>query len=226
MAGVKQSKPINKAWLARVVGAQQAEQKAISRLLHDEFGQSLVAAKSFAVAVAQVRDGESFDDIRNMAGVVKEMIEGTYVATYDLMRELDTGIAPEAPFAEHIQGLLQYLRFEQKRVALSFAGGDQIDLLPHWARSLLLRFTRTLLTCINRHASGVSTVKLTVSADVTGHTVLAVEHNGAATAPQFERHPILLGLARGVQALGGECALSEDKSRQEHITLTFDFPVD
>ncbi len=223
---MKQSKPFDSAWLARVVGAQQAEQKAISRLLHDEFGQSLVAAKSFVVAVAQVGDGECLDDIRDMADAVKEMIEGTYIATYDLMRELDTGIAPEAPSAEHIQGLLQYLRFEQKRIALSFSGGDQMDLLPNWARALLLRFTRTLLTCVNRHASGVSKVKLTVSADATGHTTLAVEHNGVATSPQFERHPLLLGLVRGVQALGGECVVSEDASQQEHITLTFDFPVD
>jgi len=223
---VTRSKPINTAWLARVVSAQQAEQKAISRLLHDEFGQSLVAAKSFAVAVAQLRDGESLDDIRDMADAVKEMIEGTYIAAYDLMRELDTGIASEAPFAEHIQGLLQYLRFEQKRIALSFTGGTQIDLLPSWVRALLLRFTRTLLTCVNRHASGVSKITLTVAADAIGHTTLAVEHNGVATALQFERHPLLLGLVRGVHELGGECVLSEVASQQERITLTFDFPVE
>ncbi len=223
---MKQSNGINTAWLARVVGAQQAEQKAISRLLHDEFGQSLVAAKSFAVAVAQMRDGESLDDIRDMADAVKEMIEGTYIAAYDLMRELDTGIASEAPFAEHIQGLLQYLRFEQKRIALAFIGGTQIDSLPNWVRALLLRFTRTLLTCVNRHASGVNKVKLTVAAETTGRTTLSVEHNGAATGPQFERHPLLLGLVRSVQALGGECVLSEDTSQQEHITLTFDFPME
>lgn len=226
MVNVKESKPINTAWLERVVSAQQAEQKAISRLLHDEFGQSLVAAKSFAVAIAQMRDGESLDDIRDMAEAVKEMIEGTYIAAYDLMRELDTGIASEAAFAEHIQGLLQYLRFEQKRIALSFTGGNQIDQLPNWARALLLRFTRTLLTCVNRHASGVNKIKLIATADADGRTTLAVTHNGTATGPQFERHPLLLGLARGVQELAGECVLSEDTSGQEHITLTFDFPVD
>jgi two-component system sensor histidine kinase UhpB len=192
-----------RAEMARIVEQRiEEERRLIAHELHDEFGQTVTAIRSLAMAITRQTD-EREVEISETA----QLISDEAARLYDAMHGLIPRLVPLSLDSLDLEAALQNLvRDWQRRypaIALS-ARHDVAADLGASATITIYRVVQESLINALRHAQA-SRVDIRVCSDA-GRIVITIGDDGIGLPPDWSRpgHYGLRGLAERVARLGGE----------------------
>jgi two-component system, NarL family, sensor histidine kinase UhpB len=198
----------------------EQERRAIARELHDEFGQSVTAIKSLALAVAQRSAGR--DDESQRAAT---LIAGESTRLYDAMHGLIPRLAPTLldrfGLVDALRDLVERARASQPGITIeaTLDAGDAA--LSHDAALALYRAAQEGITNAVRHAKPQH-IRVELAAQH-GTVSLRVTDDGSGLADgwaQREGHYGLRWLRERVAALGGQFAVAAAPGRGVRLDVT------
>lgn len=140
--------------LQRVQCAYETERREWARLLHDEFGQSLAAIKSFAVGIKN--STESATDEHELAEIIQATADDLYVSAYDLMRGLRSGFIENIDLLTGIQQCVDNSRLAQKGIQVEIRTEGRLESLGHLMNVVILRMVQESLSGIVRSSSPIA----------------------------------------------------------------------
>ena len=146
--------------LQRVQGVYEAERREWVRLLHDDFGQSLAAIKSFAVGIKNSTGIAS--DTYDLAEIIQSTAHDLYESTYDLMRGLRSGFIEDVGLMSGIQVCIDSSRLSQQGIKVQVESEGEVESLSHFLNILLLRVVQESLSGIIR-SSSPSSILISIS---------------------------------------------------------------
>jgi two-component system, NarL family, sensor histidine kinase UhpB len=200
----------------------EEERRLIAHELHDEFGQSVTAIRSLALAIA------SQGGVRDPAtGDVARMISDEAARLYDAMHGLIPRLAPLSldtlGLAATLESLVRDWQRRHPAIALSLRHELSIDLGPSIALAIYRVVQEGLINAL-RHAQA-SRVDIAVQCDVRRITA-TVTDDGVGLATDWARpgHFGLRGLADRVRQLGGTFTIGNQQERG--VRLAADIPLD
>jgi len=205
----------------RVVGAQEAERKFISRELHDAVGQTLTAVGMELASLELLRGRtqeftERVDEIKRLnnesLSVIRDLAMGLRPSMLD-----DIGLRPALEW----QGR-QISRSSSVPVSVEFSG--ETDDLPELQRTCVYRAVQEALTNCVRHAQARN---IRVTVDVRpGSLVATVEDDGVGFDPaEGQRTGIgLLGIRERVEELGGRVRIVTGQGKGTKLILQVPIP--
>jgi two-component system sensor histidine kinase UhpB len=199
----------------------EEERRLIAHELHDEFGQSVTAIRSLALAIA-TREG-----LRDPAtGDVARLISEEAARLYDAMHGLIPRLAPLSLDTLGLAATLESLvRDGQRRhpsIALSLRHELPIDLGPSITLAIYRVVQEGLINAL-RH-SQASRVDIAVQCDAR-RIIATVTDDGVGLSAEWARpgHYGLRGLTERVQQLGGAFSIGIHEGRG--VCLTADIPL-
>jgi two-component system, NarL family, sensor histidine kinase UhpB len=200
----------------------EEERRLIAHELHDEFGQSVTAIRSLALAIA------SRGDARDPAtGDVARLISDEAARLYDAMHGLIPRLAPLSldtlGLAATLESLVRDWQRRHPAIALSLRHELHIDLGPSIALAIYRVVQEGLINAL-RHAQA-SKVDIAVQCDVRRITA-TVTDDGVGLPVDWARpgHFGLRGLADRVRQLGGTFTIGNRQGRG--VCLAADIPLD
>ena len=200
----------------------EEERRLIAHELHDEFGQSVTAIRSLALAIA------SQGGLKDPAtGEVARMISDEAARLYDAMHGLIPRLAPLSldalGLAATLEGLVRDSQRRHPSVALSLRHDLPVDLGPSITLAIYRVVQEGLINAL-RHA-GASRVDIAVQCDP-ARIMATVTDDGVGLSAEWARpgHFGLRGLADRVQQLGGMFNIGNHDGRG--VRLTADIPLD
>jgi two-component system sensor histidine kinase UhpB len=200
----------------------EEERRLIAHELHDEFGQSVTAIRSLALAIAS-RGG-----VRDPAtGDVARLISDEAARLYDAMHGLIPRLAPLSldtlGLAATLESLVRDWQRRHPAIALSLRHELPIDLGPSITLAIYRVVQEGLINAL-RHAQA-SRVDIAVQCDVRRITA-TVTDDGVGLAADWARpgHFGLRGLAERVRQLGGTFTIGKQQGRG--VCLAADIPLD
>ncbi|MGC1523304.1 MAG: ATP-binding protein [Steroidobacteraceae bacterium] len=200
----------------------EEERRLIAHELHDEFGQSVTAIRSLALAIATqggVKDPAT--------GEVARLISDEAARLYDAMHGLIPRLAPLSLDSLGLAATLESLvRDSQRRhpaITLSLRQQLQDDLGPSVTLAIYRVVQEGLINAL-RHAQA-SRVDIVLEGD-SRRVIATVTDDGLGLSTDWTRpgHYGLRGLADRVQQLGGMFNIGNHESRG--VRLTADIPLD
>jgi len=153
----------NRNLVLRLLAVQEAEHRHLVSLLHDDFGQTLVAIKSFATAISHLSDND-MPEARDLAGMITELSQDIYQSAYDLMRELRAGLVTDLEFQAGVENCIQSARLEERNVKVQSHFHGNMEQLDGLIKVLTLRTIQECLTIIMRNGQP-SQISLTLRLD-------------------------------------------------------------
>lgn len=199
----------------------EEERRLIAHELHDEFGQSVTAIRSLALAI--VSQGGARD---SSTAEVARLISDEAARLYDAMHGLIPRLAPLSldtlGLAVTLDTLVRDWQRRHPSVALSLQHELPVDLGPSVTLALYRIVQEGLINAL-RHARAAHVV-IDVQSD--GRRIVArVADDGVGLAPDWTRpgHYGLRGLTDRVQQLGGIFTIDSQPGRG--VTLTADIPL-
>jgi two-component system sensor histidine kinase UhpB len=206
------------ALIEKIVHAQEEERRSISRELHDELGQSLLAL--LLAVQTQRTDGEG-------AAVQREDLEDRIRRMIDEVRRLAWGMHPsilddyglDSALSRHVQEVGSH-----SGLAVDYQGLDAPGRLrlPREVEVTLYRVAQEALTNAVRHAraSQCSVVLLRDRAEVT----LLIEDDGCGFDPEAvlrrqEGGLGLTGIRERVALLGGRCQIESSPAAGTRVRV-------
>jgi len=205
-------------WLERHV---EDERRMIARELHDEFGQSVTAMRSMALAIAQ-RSGDA--ETARVARLVADEASRLYDAMHGIIPRLTPLVLDRFGLAEALADLAERTRSSQPE--LSFE--SQVDLgdaqLAPEASLALYRAAQEGVTNALQHGQAKH-LHLQVRSEA-GRISLQLDDDGRGLPPegvQRAGHYGLRWLAERVQALGG--AMSVEPATPHGARLAVSIPI-
>ena len=141
----------NRRLIRSLLAMQEHEQREMVELLHNDFGQSLVAIKSFAVAIQSLSKDELHEAPR-LARDIKEIAEQTYQSAYDQMRKLRAGLIGDMGMEAAIASCMESARLRQNGVEAEVSVEGDLDALGDLAKVALLQTLQSCLAQIARHS--------------------------------------------------------------------------
>jgi len=209
------------ALAARLVVAEEGERRRIARGLHDDVGQTLLAAKlSLGELLDQDAPGERDSSAQELQRLLDRAIQTTRNLTFDLASEalyevgLGAALQSECERAEQLSGI----RFHPPDAI----GGNPI---PEAMRVILFRAGRELIHNVVKH-SGARTAKISLSLD--GSLIrLTVEDDGRGfdVARRDPRTGFgLFSIGQQLHPIGGklEIVSSPESGTRAVATVPFD----
>jgi two-component system sensor histidine kinase UhpB len=200
----------------------EEERRLIAHELHDEFGQSVTAIRSLALAIA------SQGGLKDPAtGEVARLISEEAARLYDAMHGLIPRLAPLSLDTLGLAATLESLvRDSQKRhpsIALSLHQELPTELGPSITLAIYRVVQEGLINAL-RHAQA-SHVDITVQT-AARRIIATVTDDGVGLSAEWSRpgHFGLRGLADRVQQLGGMFDIGTHEGRG--VRLTADIPLD
>jgi two-component system sensor histidine kinase UhpB len=200
----------------------EEERRLIAHELHDEFGQSVTAIRSLALAIATQAGAHD-----PAAGDVARMISDEAARLYDAMHGLIPRLAPLSldtlGLAATLESLVRDWQRRHPSIALSLRQELPIELGPSVTLTIYRVVQEGLINAL-RHSQG-SRVDIAVECDVR-RIVATVTDNGVGLASGWARpgHFGLRGLAERVQQLGGTFSIGNADGAG--VRLTADVPLD
>jgi len=199
----------------------EEERRLIAHELHDEFGQSVTAIRSLALAIATqggVRDPAT--------GEAARLISDEAARLYDAMHSLIPRLAPLSLDTLGLAATLDNLVRDWQRRHPLLAIGLLHELPPDLGPSITLAIYRVVqegLINALRHARG-SRIELTVRGDAQ-HIVVTVTDDGVGLPTDWSRpgHFGLRGLADRITQLGG--TLNVGNRPTGGVLLTAEIPL-
>jgi two-component system sensor histidine kinase UhpB len=200
----------------------EEERRLIAHELHDEFGQSVTAIRSLALAIA------SQGGVRDPAtGEVARLISDEAARLYDAMHGLIPRLAPLSldtlGLAATLESLVRDWQRRHPSIALSLRHELPMDLGPSVTLAVYRVVQEGLINAL-RHAQA-SRVDITVQCDG-GRIAATVIDDGVGLAADWAARPGhfgLRGLADRVQQLGGTFTIGNQNGRG--VSLVADIPL-
>jgi two-component system, NarL family, sensor histidine kinase UhpB len=200
----------------------EEERRLIAHELHDEFGQSVTAIRSLALAIA------SQSGVRDTAtGDVARLISDEAARLYDAMHGLIPRLAPLSldtlGLAATLESLVRDWQRRHPSIALSLRHELRIDLGPSITLAIYRVVQEGLINAL-RHAQA-SRVDIVVQCDAR-RIVATVVDDGVGLATDWAARPGhfgLRGLADRVQQLGGTFTVGNSQDRG--VCLAADIPL-
>jgi len=217
--------------IKKYIALDIAKKQTIASRLHSHFGQSLVAAKSFADAIIRL-DGQDQKllEAKEMATVILQMTSDVYSVTYDLMLENDVDNFGE-PF--EIESAIRYfsekLRLKKRGVAFElqikdFASGDSVSDGQIYSQRVLFDCIKTLMVYIARYAKAnflqleIKNVDSELFADFVFDTELA--------ADKLNEEIALIGIKNQLKVLDGDFHINaKNKTSNKNIHISMHLPL-
>ena len=137
--------------LKRIQCVYEAERREWARLLHDDFGQSLAAIKSFAVGIRNTTDETS--DEHELAENIQAIADELYLSAYDLMRGLRSGFIDDIGLLGGIQVCIENSRLAQQGIKVQIQSEGEIESLGLLMNVAILRMVQESLSGIIRSSS-------------------------------------------------------------------------
>ncbi|MGB6307141.1 MAG: ATP-binding protein [Steroidobacteraceae bacterium] len=199
----------------------EEERRLIAHELHDEFGQSVTAIRSLALAIA------SQGGLRDPAtGDVARLISEEAARLYDAMHGLIPRLAPLSldtlGLAATLESLVRDWQRRHPSIALSLRQELPIELGPSITLTIYRVVQEGLINAL-RHAQA-SRVDIAVQCDAT-RILATVIDDGVGLAAEWARpgHFGLRGLADRVRQLGGTFGIGSHDGRG--VKLSADIPL-
>jgi two-component system sensor histidine kinase UhpB len=199
----------------------EEERRLIAHELHDEFGQSVTAIRSLALAIAtQVAERDP------ATGDVARLISEEAARLYDAMHGLIPRLAPLSldtlGLAATLESLVRDWQRRHPSVALSLRQSLPMELGPSMTLTIYRVVQEGLINAL-RHAQA-SRIDIAVECDPE-HIVASVTDDGVGLSAEWVRpgHFGLRGLAERVQQLGGTFHIGAHETRG--VRLVADIPL-
>ncbi len=204
----------------RLEHAQEEERRALSRELHDEFGQTMAAA---LVELSRIQNEMVEDDgTRQQLARVKAELEGSMRSIRDIALVLRPAMLDDL-------GLVPALRWQGREVArrsglsVRVDAEDNGDFLPDAYRTCIYRVVQEALHNTVKHASASSAV---VVFKPNEHVLLlTIEDDGKGFRPDLEKGMGLLGIEERVGRLLGQVQVVSRPNRGTSLHITLPAPA-
>lgn len=134
--------------LQRIQCVYETERREWAHLLHDDFGQSLAAIKSFAVGIKNTTDCAS--DEHELADNIQSIADKLYISAYDLMRGLRSGFSDDIGLLGGIQACIKTSRLEQQGIEVHIQSEGEMEALGSLMNVAILRMIQESLSGIIR----------------------------------------------------------------------------
>lgn len=190
----------------QVLHAQEEERKRISRELHDEVGQALMAVSVILVGLKQNNSGHD-GNIRPKLADAQQLLRATMEAVHDFARELRPTMLDELGL---LPALRSYLKGFARRtgLAVQFRGNALAEKLNGDQKTVLYRVAQESLTNVAKHARASHVaVALRKAGD---HIAMEIADNGRSfrEQPKNSHEPKmrlgLLGMQERVRLVNGK----------------------
>lgn len=186
----------NRSLLRRMLAMQEAEHRHLVALLHDEFGQSLVAIKSFAAAISNLPP-DAMNEANELAGMIKDLGQDLYLCAYDLMRELRAGLVSDLGLEAGVENCIQSARLKEKGIEAHVRMAGNLEQLDEFIKVMVLRIIQEGLTLIMRKDEptqvNISVLMQTKRLDERRDR----RRDGSATEPQAMLNRMMLSIELG-----------------------------
>ncbi len=205
---------------ARLVGAQEAERRSISRELHDEIGQALSAVLVEIRNLGSGVVGRSEGELQEHIGLVKGLVENSVKIVRNMALLLRPSMLDDL-------GLVPALGWQAREVSkrtsldVSVATESVSDDLPDEYKTCIYRVVQEALHNCSRH-SEATMVKIKMHQDASG-IHLAIQDDGRGFDFKRQRGLGLLGIEERVSGLGGTFQVHSELCRG--TILQIDLPT-
>jgi signal transduction histidine kinase len=185
---------------ARLVEAQEAERRSLSRELHDEVGQSLSAVLVELRNLSAVLPKSSESQARQRAEIIKEQVEATVRVVRNMALLLRPSMLDDL-------GLIPALKWQAREVSkqtnldVTLTTELESEDLPDEHKTCIYRIVQEALHNCWRHAQAAS-VKIRVHRR-NGSLLLTIEDDGKGFDAQHSKGLGLLGMEERAVQLGG-----------------------
>jgi two-component system, NarL family, sensor histidine kinase UhpB len=199
----------------------EEERRLIAHELHDEFGQSVTAIRSLAVAIA-TQGGARDPETGHAARLISEEAARLYDAMHGLIPRLAPLSLDTLGLAETMEGLVRDWQRRYPAVEMNVRHELVADLGPSVALAIYRVVQEGLINAL-RHSQATH-VEIDVQADA-NRIVVRVEDDGIGLPQQWSRpgHFGLRGLAERVAHLGGTFEVRNRESRG--VSLRAEIPL-
>jgi two-component system sensor histidine kinase UhpB len=194
----------------------EEERRLIAHELHDEFGQSVTAIRSLALAIA-TQVGDRDPATGDVARLISEEAARLYDAMHGLIPRLTPLSLDSLGLAATLDGLVRDWQRRHPTIALSLRQELPIDLGPSVTLAIYRVVQEGLINAL-RHAQA-SRVEIVVQCDAE-RIIATVTDDGVGLSSEWARpgHFGLRGLAERVQQLGGTFNIGDDEGRGVRLT--------
>ena len=199
----------------------EEERRLIAHELHDEFGQSVTAIRSLALAIAQ-QAGTKDPATDQAARLISQEAANLYDSMHGLIPRLMPLTLDTLGLADTLEGLVRDWQRRYPSVALSVRHDLSAELGPSLTLAIYRVVQEGLINAL-RHAQP-SSVDISVRSD-TGCIVVTVSDDGTGLPADWSRPGRfgLRGLRERVERLGG--ALTIGKREPRGTCLTAEIPL-
>jgi two-component system sensor histidine kinase UhpB len=189
----------------------EEERRLIAHELHDEFGQSVTAIRSLALAIA-TQTGDRDPPTADVARLISEEAARLYDAMHGLIPRLTPLSLDSLGLAATLDGLVRDWQRRHPSIALSLQQDLPIDLGPSVTLAVYRVIQEGLINAL-RHAQA-SRVDIVVRCDAQ-QIVATVTDDGVGLPSDWARpgHFGLRGLAERVRQLGGAFDIGDHQGR-------------
>jgi len=189
----------------------EEERRLIAHELHDEFGQSVTAIRSLALAIA-TQVGDRDPTTGDVARLISEEAARLYDAMHGLIPRLTPLSLDSLGLAATLDSLVRDWQRRHPSIALSLRQELPIDLGPSVTLAIYRVVQEGLINAL-RHAQA-SRVDIVVQCDAE-RIIATVTDDGVGLSSEWARpgHFGLRGLAERVQQLGGTFNIGDHEGR-------------
>lgn len=188
----------NRAFMKRIVSAQDDERAEIGRDLHDEFSPLLFAARANAHALRTQGDDP---ELATLAGEISRIVEAIQKTNSRLLARLRPLDLENLGLARNIAALIDSPAAKAGNLAADIRLDPALDRLDELSARTVYRFVQEAITNVLRHAKAS---KAGVLATIQGSLVTAeVSDNGVGMPDGTLLGRGLQGMKERIDALGG-----------------------
>lgn len=188
----------NRAFMKRVVSAQDDERAEVGRDLHDEFGPLLFAARANAHALQKQRGNPQ---VAALAGEISSIVEAIQKTNSRLLARLRPLDLENLGLTRNIAALVESPAAKAGNLAADLDIDPALDRVDELSARTIYRFVQEAITNVLRHAMAS---RAGIIASVQGSLVTAeVSDNGVGIAEGTRLGRGLEGMKERISALGG-----------------------
>jgi len=209
--------------LQHVLQVYETERQQWVQLLHDDFGQSLAAIKSFAVGIKNENSNnrETYD----LADIIQSTANEMYIRSYDLMRSLRSGFSDDGSLLNGIQVCLDNSRLNQKGIRVQVHSQGEVDNFSQFLNVMLLRIIQDSINGIVRSSKPTEIeISLQIEFSQLQQKILILQIcSNVLNKDEFDNaNDTFLRCEELVKAIGGEYSLSVKASDTIDIRVKID----
>ncbi len=203
---VQQKEKARLGLIEKIVHAQEKERKSISRELHDQLGQSLLALL-LAVQALNRESRVSEDSLNNIEGLIREVLEE--------VRRLAWGMHPSVLDDYGLDIALSRLTekisdHSQLAIDYQYSGVPDSERLPAQVEVTLYRIAQEGISNVVRHSNATQSSVVVLQRQ--DEVLLLIEDNGSGFDSNLVQQKLesglgLTGMKERAALLGGDCAV-------------------